>query len=123
MSTTSAALLPLCSPEVNGSTGMPRPSSSTWQPPSAQQGDVDAGAVAGHRLVDGVVDDLPDQVVQALQAGGADVHARALADRVEALEDLDVLGVVGRRRGGGVGAFDFFLAAVPSVGVGNVGRW
>ena len=37
------------------------------------------------------------------ETGGADVHARPLADRLEAFEDLDVLGVVGRRGGGGVG--------------------
>ena len=60
-----------------------------------QQRDVDAVAVAGHGLVDGVVDDLPDAVVQAGGAGRADVHARALADRIEALEDLHVLGSVG----------------------------
>ena len=50
--------------------------------------------VAGQRLVDGVVDDLPHQVVQAALAGGADVHAGALADRLEPLEDLDRGGVV-----------------------------
>ena len=61
------------------------------------QGDRDVVGVAGHRLVDGVVDDLVDQVVQTPLAGGADVHARALANRVEALEDLDVSGVVGQR--------------------------
>ena len=57
-------------------------------------GDLDAGAVAGERLVDGVVDDLEDEVVQAARAGGADVHAGALADRLEALEYLDIFGVV-----------------------------
>ena len=70
-----------------------------------QQRDADARAEAGHRLVDGVVDDLPDEVVQAGQAGRADVHARPLAHRIETLEDLDVLGaVVARRarRAGGV---------------------
>ena len=51
-------------------------------------------AVAGQRLVDGVVHDLPDQVVQAALAGGADVHAGALADRLEPLEHLDRGGVV-----------------------------
>ena len=50
--------------------------------------------VAGHRLVDRVVDDLPDQVVQAARVGGADVHARPPADRLEALEDLDAFGRV-----------------------------
>ena len=59
-----------------------------------EQGDADAVGEAGHRLVDGVVDDLPDEVVQAGEPGGADVHARALAHRIEALEHLDVLGAV-----------------------------
>ena len=67
-----------------------------------QQGDHDPVAVAGQRLVDGVVDDLPDQVVQAALTGRADVHAGALADRLEALEHLDrggvVLDAVGRLR-------------------------
>ena len=52
-------------------------------------------AVAGQRLVDGVVDDLLDEVVQAALAGRADVHAGALADRLEPLEHLDRAGVVG----------------------------
>ena len=66
-------------------------------PPSAWMVDVDGVAVAGQGLVDRVVHDLVDQVVQAALAGGADVHARALADRLEALEDLDRAGVVGVR--------------------------
>ncbi len=56
--------------------------------------DLDLVGLAGERLVDGVVDDLVDQVVQAAGAGRADVHARALAHGLEALEDGDVLGVV-----------------------------
>ena len=52
-------------------------------------------AVAGHGLVDGVVDDLVDQVVQPADTGGADVHAGALADGFEPLEDRDRTGVVG----------------------------
>ena len=59
------------------------------------QRDVDPGAVAGQRLVDGVVDDLPQAVHQPAGVGGADVHARALADGLEPLEDEQVLGVVG----------------------------
>ncbi len=54
----------------------------------------DPVAVTGERLVDRVVDDLPDQVVQAALAGGADVHARPLADGLESFEDLDRGGVV-----------------------------
>ena len=77
-----------------------------------QQRDVDAGAVAGHRLVDGVVDDLPDEVVQPGQAGRADVHAGALADRIEALENLDVLGAVVGARLVGVSRHDADLDRV-----------
>ncbi len=47
------------------------------------------------RLVDGVVDDLVDHVVQARAViGVADIHARALADRLEALQDLDRFGAI-----------------------------
>ena len=64
----------------------------------------DRVAVAGERLVHRVVHDLVDEVVQPADAGRADVHARTLADGLEALEDRDVLGVVAR------------LAAVRSLG-------
>ena len=60
-----------------------------------EQRDVDRVGVAGERLVDGVVDDLVDEVVQAALAGGPDVHAGALAHRLEALEHGDGAGVVG----------------------------
>ena len=66
----------------------------------------DEVGMAGQRLVDGVVDDLVDHVVQARAViGVADVHAGALAHRVEALEDLDgigaiFVGIVGRRLDG-----------------------
>ena len=56
--------------------------------------DVDARAVAGERLVDGVVDDLVDEVVQTAHAGRPDVHAGSLANRLEPLEHGDVLRVV-----------------------------
>src|SRR5690606_32711701 len=46
-----------------------------------EDGDVDPVGVPGHRLIDGVVDDLPDQVVQSALPGRADVHPRPLADR------------------------------------------
>ena len=59
-----------------------------------EQRDLDVVAVARERLVDGVVDDLVDQVVQAALAGRADVHAGALADRLEPLENRDRAGVV-----------------------------
>ncbi len=47
------------------------------------QDDVDLAAVAGHGLVDGVVDDLPQAVHQAWRAVRADVHPGTLADRFE----------------------------------------
>ena len=56
--------------------------------------DDDRRRVAGHRLVDRVVDDLPHEVVQAADVGRADVHAGAATDRLQALEDLDVRGAV-----------------------------
>ena len=58
------------------------------------------GGVAGECFVDRVVDDFVDHVMQAgTVVGVADIHARPLAHRVEALEDLDrfcaVVGIVG----------------------------
>src|SRR2546427_827930 len=59
------------------------------------QGDLDLLAKAGHRLVDGVVDHLVDEVVEAARVDRADVHRRPLSDRLQAFEDLDLRGVVG----------------------------
>src|SRR5690606_15649369 len=54
-------------------------------------GDHDGLGVAGHGLVDGVVHDFVDEVVKGIEAGAADVHARALPDGVEALQDFDLI--------------------------------
>ena len=45
--------------------------------------------VAGSRksLIDGIVDDLPQAVHKTLRVGGADVHARTLAHRIQALKN------------------------------------
>ena len=64
--------------------------------------DLDVVGVAGQGLVYGVVDDLVHQVVQAAFAGGSDVHARALADGFQALEDGDVRCAVGLLAFGGL---------------------
>ena len=53
--------------------------------------DLDAVVVARERLVDGVVDHLVDEVVEAARARRADVHPGPQPDRLEALEDRDVL--------------------------------
>ncbi len=47
-------------------------------------------AEAGHRFVDGVVDDLDDEVVQPALIGAADVHGGPAADRLQPLEHLDI---------------------------------
>ena len=60
--------------------------------------DRDPVAVPGHRLVDGVVHDLVDQVMETPLVGAPDVHAGPAADRIRALEYLDVYrGVILRR--------------------------
>ena len=61
---------------------------------------VDPGGQVGHRLVDAVVDDLPDELVQAARVGRADVHAGALADGLQAFEHLDIGSGVVRFRPG-----------------------
>ena len=82
-----------------GSTGMPRPLSVTLKKPSSSKLDLDAGGVARHRLVHGVVEHLGEEVVQSLLVGAADIHAGPPAHRLEPLEHLDVggsIGIVGR---------------------------
>ena len=62
---------------------------------AGQERDLDVIGEAAHGLVARVVEDLPDQMMQAVRTGRADVHARALADRLEALQDLDRVGAIG----------------------------
>src|SRR6185369_3190430 len=59
-----------------------------------EDGHLDGVRDAGLRLVDGVVDDLPDEMVESVDAGRADVHRRPLAHGLESLEHLDGRGVV-----------------------------
>ena len=61
--------------------------------------DLDRVVVARERLVDGVVDDLLDEVMEAPEPGRADVHPGPQTDRLEALEHGDVLGRVAGLRG------------------------
>ena len=72
---------------------MPRPSSvMVIGGAVGVQRDGDVRGVAVHRLVDGVVEDFPDEMMQAGGADAADVHAGTLANRLEAFEDGDVFG-------------------------------
>ena len=60
------------------------------------QRDADVRGVAVHRLVDGVVENFPDEVVQPGRADAADIHAGTLADRLQTFENGDVFrGVLG----------------------------
>jgi hypothetical protein len=61
---------------------------------------LDSAGVARHRLVHGVVEQLRHQMVQRPLVGATDVHCGAAPYRLQALENLDVLGGVvlpGRR--------------------------
>ena len=80
------------------STGMPRARVAHLDAVVGVQDDLDVAAVTGERLVDGVVDDLPEAVHEAAGVGRADVHARALAHRLEALEHGEVPGRIVRAR-------------------------
>jgi hypothetical protein len=54
------------------------------------QRDADVRRVAVHRFVHGVVENFPDEVVEAGRADAADIHAGTLADGFEAFENGDV---------------------------------
>ena len=57
--------------------------------------DIDPGAVASQSLVNGVVNKFEHHVVQACAViGVTDIHARSLANRIQALEDLDAGGII-----------------------------
>ena len=73
------------------------------QPVAFLERDLDAGGVAGDRLVHRVVEHFGGEVVQRALVGPADVHARPAADRLEPFEHLDRGCVVVAARGGGVG--------------------
>ena len=65
------------------------------------QDDLDVVAEAGEGFVDRVVDNLPEAVHQTAGVGGADVHARALADGLEAFQHGEMPGGVIRTWGHG----------------------
>src|SRR3989449_3607925 len=75
-----------------------------WNPPAVVgdghapvliQRDLDFLTKAGHGFVDRIVDDFMREVVQAPVVNRPDIHRRPLSDRLEALQNLDLLGVVG----------------------------
>src|SRR5918997_1517563 len=52
-------------------------------------GDEDLRAIPGQRIVDGLVHDLPNEMVKTPRPRRPDVHAGTAFDRLEPLEDLD----------------------------------
>src|SRR5258707_8025911 len=56
--------------------------------------DQDAVADTGHSFVDAVIYHLLDEMMQATNVGAADVHAGALADRLQAFQNLNGAGIV-----------------------------
>jgi hypothetical protein len=69
---------------------MPRPLSTTLIRVVGVDGDQDVVAMAGQRFVDRVVDHLEHQMVQTGAVRRvADIHAGALAHRLQAFQDLD----------------------------------
>ena len=54
--------------------------------------------MAVHRFVDRVVEDLPDEVMEAGRADAADVHAGPAPDGLEPFENGNVFGGIGGHR-------------------------
>ena len=50
---------------------------------------VDLAAVAGQRFVNGIVDNLVDQMMKAARGSRTDIHTRTLPYRLESLENLN----------------------------------
>jgi hypothetical protein len=50
--------------------------------------------MAIHGLVDAVVEDFPDEMVQASGPDAADVHTRSFSNGLQALQDGNIFGVV-----------------------------
>ena len=63
------------------------------------QSHLDGRAVTGHRLIHGVVHDLPHQVVETSGTGGPDVHSWSFPDGLETLQNSDISFAVGRLGG------------------------
>jgi len=57
-------------------------------------GHIDLGRELRQMFIDGVVHDLPDEMMQAGTGRAADVHARAFPDGRQAFQHLDVVCIV-----------------------------
>ena len=77
--------------------------------------DFDFGAVTGEVLVDGVVDNLPQKMMQPLAVDTSDVHRRPHPHSLEPFKDVDIAGSVRRFRFNN-GCHELSLFQVPSWG-------
>ena len=66
--------------------------------PVLVEGYLDPGAEPCQRLIGRVVDDLIDEVMETPVIGRPDVHPGTASDWLQTLQNLDGLGVIGRRR-------------------------
>ena len=57
--------------------------------------DFNVSTIAGERLIDGVVDNLVYEMMQAARRGRTDVHTRTHSDRLQTLQDLNLAFIVG----------------------------
>ncbi|MPN18298.1 hypothetical protein SDC9_165658 [bioreactor metagenome] len=55
------------------------------------QGHVDLVGIAIGRFIDGVIDDLPKEMMQPALSGRTDVHARAHADGIQPLHNFNFI--------------------------------
>src|SRR5579863_5156020 len=77
--------------------GNPAPVIFYRNPILAENHHVDFGTKAGQRLINGVIDDFGHQMMESALGGVADIHARALADRLEPFEHADRVSAVAVR--------------------------
>ncbi len=60
--------------------------------------DGDFAAVSRYGFINRVVDNLIDEMMKAIGPGRPDIHCRALANRIQAFQDLDRTSVVTHAR-------------------------
>ena len=61
------------------------------------EGDPDFAAVSGQMFIDGIVDDLIDQMVQTFGSGGTDIHTRTSSDWFESFQNFDRILIINIR--------------------------
>ena len=62
---------------------------------AGQERDLDVVGESAHGLIARVVENLGDEMMQAVRPRRADIHARTLADRLQAFQDLNRVRAIG----------------------------